>query len=100
MSRPGVSACMKVVHSSERNCARTWKYLDYYVSDELSIEATLEVTRHLAGCRACSVEIQRRGQLTDRLRTAVQAEPVPADLRGKVVKKVRHSNRADLKFLA
>jgi len=91
---------MKAVYSSGRNCTRTWKYLDYYVSDELSIEATLEVTRHLAVCRACSVEVQRRGQVRERLRAAVQGEAVPADLRGKVAKIVRHSNRADLKFLA
>jgi len=91
---------MKVVYSSGPNCARTWKYLDYYLSDELSIEATLEVTRHLAACKACSVEIQRRGQVRDRLRAAVQGEAVPADLRGKVAKIVRHSNRADLNFLA
>jgi anti-sigma factor RsiW len=91
---------MNVIYSSGRNCARTWKYLDYYVSDELSIEATLEVTRHLAACKACSAEIQRRGQVRDRLRTAVQREAVPAGLRGKVAKIVPHSNRADLKFLA
>jgi anti-sigma factor RsiW len=77
-----------------------WKYLDYYLSDELSIEATLEVTRHLAACKACSVEIQRRGQVTERLRAAVQGEAVPADLRGKVAKIVRQSNRANCKFLA
>ena len=91
---------MKVIHSSERNCARTWKYLDYYLSGELSMEATLEVTQHLAACKACSVEIQRREQVRDRLRAAVQGEAVPADLRGKVAKIVRHSNRADLNFLA
>jgi anti-sigma factor RsiW len=100
MSRSGVSACMKVVYSSRRSCARTWKYLDYYLSDELSIEATLEVTRHLAVCSVCSVEVQRRGQVRERLRAAVQGEAVPADLCGKVAKVVRHSNRVDLKFLA
>jgi anti-sigma factor RsiW len=95
-----MSACMKVVYSSGRSCARTWKYLDCYISDELSKEATLEVTRHLAACKACSVEIQRRGQVRDRLRAAVQGEAVPADLRGNVAKIARHSNTADLKFLA
>jgi anti-sigma factor RsiW len=91
---------MKVVYSSGRSCGRTWKYLDYYLSDELAIEATLEVTRHLAACKACSVEIQRREHVRDRLRAGVQGEAVPADLRGKVARIVRHSNRADLDFLA
>jgi anti-sigma factor RsiW len=91
---------MKVVYASGRSCARTWKYLDYYVSDELSMEATLEVTRHLSACKACSVEIQRRGQVRDRLRAGAQGEAVPADLRGKVARIVRHSNTADLNFLA
>jgi len=100
MSRPGVSACMKVVHTSEQNCARTRKYLDYYLSDELSIETTLEVTRHLAACKACSAEIQRRGRLRGRLRTAVQREPVPADLREKVAKIVRQDDTGNLRFLA
>ena len=89
-----------MVYSNGQNCARTWKYLDYYLSDELAIEATLEVTRHLAACKACSVEIQRREQVRDRLRAGVQGEAVPADLRGKVARIVRHSNRADLDFLA
>jgi anti-sigma factor (TIGR02949 family) len=89
-----------MVYSNGQNCARTWKYLEYYLSDELSIEATLEVTRHLEVCRGCLAEIQRRGQVRDRLRTAVQGEAVPADLRGKVARIVRHSNRADLDFLA
>jgi len=91
---------MKMVYTSGQNCARTWKHLDYYLSDELSIEATLEVARHLAACKACSAEIQRRGQARDRLRSAVQGEPVPADLRAKVAKIVRQSNIGDLKFLA
>lgn len=91
---------MKVIYSSERNCARTWKHLNYYVSDELSMEATLEVTRHLAACKACSAEIRRRGQVRDRLRIAVRGQPVPTDLRAKVAKIVRQSNTADLKFLA
>ena len=95
-----MSACMKVIYSSERNCARTWKHLNYYVSDELSMEATLEVTRHLAACKACSAEIRRRGQVRDRLRIAVRGQPVPTDLRAKVAKIVRQSNTADLKFLA
>jgi anti-sigma factor RsiW len=95
-----MSVCMKVVYSSGRSCARTWKYLDYYISDKLSMEATLEVTRHLAACKACSVEIQRRGQVRDGLRAAVQGEAVPADLRGKVAKIVRQSTRPDCKFLA
>ncbi len=77
---------MKVVYSNGQSCARTWKYLDYYVSDELSIETALKVNRHLVVCNACSAEVQTRRQLRDRLRTAVQREPVPADLRGKVVK--------------
>ena len=89
-----------MVYSNGQNCARTWKYLDYYLSDELAIEATLEVTRHLAACKACSVEIQRREHVRDRLRAGVQGEAVPADLRGKVARIVRHSNRADLYFLA
>ena len=95
-----MSVCMKVVYSSGRSCARTWKYLDYYISNEPSMEATLEVTRHLAACKACSVEIQRRRQVRDRLRAAVQGEAVPSDLRGNVAKIVRHSNTADLEFLA
>jgi anti-sigma factor RsiW len=85
MSRPG-SGSIKAVYSSGRSCVRTWKYLDYYLSDELSIEATLEVSPHLAACKACSVEIQRRGQVRDRLRTAVQEKAVPADLRGRLRK--------------
>jgi anti-sigma factor RsiW len=89
---------MRVLHHSGGGCERTWKYLDYYVSDELSIETSLEVSGHLKVCRACSSEVETRRYLRDRLRAAVQGEPVPPDLRGRVAKRVRPSNMADVKF--
>jgi anti-sigma factor RsiW len=79
---------MRVLHQSGAGCERTSKYLDYYVSEELSIETALEVTGHLKVCRACSSEVETRRYVRDRLRTAVQAEPVPPELRGKVAKRV------------
>lgn len=85
---------MKVIHSSEETCEKTRKYLDYYLSNELSIEASLQLARHLGRCQSCLTELQQRMRLKDRLRRAVLETPVSPRLRELVVKKLRQSGGA------
>jgi anti-sigma factor RsiW len=80
---------MKVIYSDGGRCQKTRKYLDYYISDELSIEASLELTGHLAHCQSCLAELQLRMRLKNRLRRAVLQEVVSLRLRERVLKQIR-----------
>src|SRR5687767_10247620 len=48
--------------------------------NELLVETNHEVLRHLASCAGCTRALQSRGRLKELVRSAVQAEPVPAEL--------------------
>ena len=80
---------MKVIHGPGGRCEKTRKYLDYYLSDELSIEASLELTGDLASCHSCLQELQLRMRLKHRLRRAVGQERIPPGLRVRVMKRIR-----------
>jgi anti-sigma factor RsiW len=79
---------MQVIYSSRGPCTKTRKYLDYYISGELSVEASLELTRHLAACRSCLGELKTRKRLKHRLRRAVLRQVTPPYLRAQVLKKI------------
>ncbi len=61
-------------------CKRTRKYLDSYITNELLVETNHEVLRHLEHCPGCSAEADTRQQLRARVKSAVKAQPVPAEL--------------------
>jgi len=82
---------MKMIYSAAGNCEKARQYLDYYVSGELSIGVTLDVSRHLKSCKGCADEREARSRLRDRLRHAVRQTPVSPDLRAKVVKRIGQS---------
>lgn len=44
---------MKVENLNEEACERIQRYLDSYLSNDLSIEASFEIMAHLEGCKAC-----------------------------------------------
>ncbi len=85
---------MKVIYSGGRGCQKTRKYLDYYVSDELSVEGSLELTKHFANCESCSGELEARMRLKSRLQIAVSQEVVSPRLKDQVLKKIRRNNDA------
>ena len=89
---------MRSIYSSHESGGRTLKYLDYYLSDELSIEVALEVSRHLETCAVCADELKTRIWLRNRLRNAMRQVQASPNLREKAMKRIRQSNRA-LKFL-
>src|SRR5690242_1148307 len=68
---------------SHRNsaCEKIRDYLDSYISNELLVETNHEVLRHLESCPSCSAEVEARSRLRARLKAAVEAQNVPADLR-------------------
>jgi hypothetical protein len=68
---------MSKIAFGEGGCEKTRRYLDSYVSSELSIETTHEMVRHLSGCPMCAAEVDARSRLRSRLRVAFKAQPVP-----------------------
>jgi anti-sigma factor RsiW len=90
---------MRSIYSSHESGGRTLKYLDYYLSDELSIEVALEVSRHLETCAVCADELKVRTRLRNRLRKAVRQTPAAPGFLEKVTKRIRQDKRQDFRFL-
>lgn len=80
---------MNRVSFGESACERTRKYLDSYITNELLVETNHEVLRHMEHCPACSAEAERRQHLRARLKSAVKAQPVPAELPALVRERIR-----------
>lgn len=78
---------MNVVSFEEKSCERIRKYLDAYVSHELTAETKLEVVRHLERCQDCTTALATRHRVKDALRQAVnRQEPASAALREKILR--------------
>jgi len=82
---------MNVVNFNSQQCERMRRQLDAYLSNELLVETTGEVLRHLETCEACSRELEARTRVRDALRRAV-ANQVPSDeLRRAIQRRVRET---------
>ena len=79
---------MSRIQFGEGGCEKTRKLLDAYVSNELLIETNQDVARHLAGCPACTSEVEARTQLRTRMRSAVKAQTVPPDLQVRIRQRI------------
>ena len=75
---------MSRIQFGEGGCEKTRKLLDAYVSNELLVETSQDVVRHLDGCPACTAEVEARTQLRTRLRSAVKSQSVPPDLQVRI----------------
>jgi len=81
---------MNRVSFGESACERTRKYLDSYITNELLVETNHEVLRHLEHCPDCSAEAETRQQLRTRVKSAVKAQSVPAELPALVRERIRN----------
>jgi anti-sigma factor (TIGR02949 family) len=82
---------MNRIQFGEGGCEKTRKYLDAYVSNELTVETNHEVLRHIEGCPACAAEVDTRARLRSRLKTAVNAQSVPPELQVRIREQIRTS---------
>jgi anti-sigma factor RsiW len=82
---------MNQVQFGEGACEKIRKYLDSYITNELLVETNHEVLRHIENCPACAVELNARTRLRARLKSAVNAQSVPADLELGIKAKIRGS---------
>lgn len=75
---------MKRIQFGGGGCENTRKYLDAYVSNELTVETNCEVLRHIEGCAACAAEVDTCTRLRSRLKAAVNAQAVPPELQVRI----------------
>jgi hypothetical protein len=87
---------MNVVNFESKQCERTRRQLDEYLSNELLVETTSGVLKHLETCRGCSDELASRMRVREALRHAVSRELPPECLREAIHHRLR---RAQPRFL-
>jgi len=74
-------------HSSE--CARVRRQLDAYLSNELLVETTNDIVKHLEGCEACSRELDSRTRVREALRRAAVKRLPPGNFKEAVHQRLR-----------
>jgi anti-sigma factor (TIGR02949 family) len=80
---------MNVLKFNSEQCARIRRHLDAYLSNELLVETTSDVLRHLETCEACSRELEARTRLRDALRRAAGSQIPPEELRQSIQRQLR-----------
>ena len=80
---------MNVLNFNSEQCARIRRHLDAYLSNELLVETTSEVLRHLESCEACSRELEARTRVRDALRRAAASQIPPEELRQSIQRQLR-----------
>ena len=94
---------MNRIQFGQGGCEKTLRYLDAYISNELTVETNHDVVRHLEACPACSAELDTRTRLRSRLKVAVKAQSVPPELQVRIREQIRASgsgNWLNLKWLS
>lgn len=80
---------MSIIHFEPHNCKKVRAYLDSYLNDELLVETTHEVLRHLENCPDCAQALETRRRVKALLKTAVMKESAPPALQEKIRKQIR-----------
>ena len=80
---------MNVLNFNSEQCDRIRRHLDAYLSNELLVETTSDVLRHLESCEACSRELEARTRVRDALRRAAVSQIPPEELRQSIQRQLR-----------
>jgi anti-sigma factor (TIGR02949 family) len=80
---------MNVPNFNSEQCARIRRHLDAYLSNELLVETTGEVLRHLESCQACTRELEARTRVRDALRRVAASQTPPEELRQSIQRQLR-----------
>jgi anti-sigma factor (TIGR02949 family) len=80
---------MNVLNFNSEQCGRIRRHLDAYLSNELLVETTSDVLRHLESCEACSRELEARTRVRDALRRAAVSQIPPEELRLSIQRQLR-----------
>ncbi|TAM81560.1 MAG: hypothetical protein EPN47_12480 [Acidobacteria bacterium] len=71
---------MSALNLGSRQCDRTRRQMDAYLSNELLVETTAEMLRHLENCGFCSRELESRMRIREALQRAAARESTPEEL--------------------
>jgi anti-sigma factor RsiW len=82
---------MNVLNFDSKLCERTRRQLDAYVSNELLVETTGEVVRHLESCEDCAAELQSRMRVRAALRRASMRQMPPVNLSQSIHQRLRRA---------
>ena len=85
---------MRVLEFEQGYCKRMRVYLYSYVSNELMVETTHEVLRHLESCRDCAAELEGKARMKNVLQKAVMRDGAPATLRKRIQRDIRRDAAA------
>jgi anti-sigma factor (TIGR02949 family) len=80
---------MNIVKFERKDCLRIRAFLDSYLNDELLVETTHEVLRHLDGCDDCARLLRHREHIKTALKRAVAREASPDGLEARIKKSIR-----------
>jgi anti-sigma factor (TIGR02949 family) len=81
---------MKVLNFDSKQCERIRRQLDAYLSNELLVETTGEVLKHLESCEACSRELETRARVREALQKAAAKQLVPEYLGAAIHQRLRN----------
>jgi len=90
---------VSMINFGSRQCEQIRGQLDAYLSNELLVETSGEVARHLEGCVACSRELESLMRVREALRKAVEKKLPPAHLGAAVRARLRNTQPARFSFL-
>ncbi len=82
---------MNVLTFDSRQCERIRRHLDAYLSNELRVETTSEILRHLETCEACTRELETRTQVREFVRRAAANLMPPEELRLSILRRLRET---------
>lgn len=82
---------MSVLEFEQGYCKRIRVYLDSYVNNELMVETTHEVLRHLENCKECGAELEAKTRMKNLLQQAVMRDGAPATMRERIQRDIRKS---------
>jgi hypothetical protein len=82
---------MTVLNFDSRQCERTRRQMDAYLSNELLVETTDEMLRHLENCQVCSRELEWRIRVREALQRAAVSQPVPDGLGEAIHQRLRRA---------
>ncbi len=82
---------MNVLNFDSKQCERVRRQLDAYLSNELLVETTDEVLKHLESCAACSREMESRMRVREALHHAVASQLPPEHLREAIHERLKRA---------
>src|SRR5204863_4966645 len=80
---------MNLLSFGSIQCARTRGHMDAYLSNELLVETTSEVLKHLETCADCSRELDARSRVRIALRHVATTQAVPKGLEQAIHERLR-----------